>query len=89
MCKRIALGVLGALLSSGAYSGTVKIGAVVLDDETDLPMPNVEVCFSFKEDVGWRAWTESSKHHKTYCRTDSEAIATQRDRAIVDKGAAM
>ena len=71
LCKRIALGVLGALLSSGAYSGTVKIGAVVLDDETDLPMPNVEVCFSFKEDVGWRAWTESSKHHKTYCRTDS------------------
>ncbi len=71
LCKKIALGMLGTLLSSGAYSGTVKIGAVVLDDETALPMPNVEVCFSFKEDVGWRAWTESSKHHKTYCRTDS------------------
>ena len=71
LCKKIALGVLGTLLSSGAYSGTLKIGAVVLDDETALPMPNVEVCFSFKEDVGWRAWTESSKHHKTYCRTDS------------------
>ena len=71
LCKKIAFGTLGGLLSFGAYSGTVKIGAVVLDDETALPMPNVEVCFSFKEDVGWRAWTESSKHHKTYCRTDS------------------
>ena len=70
-CMKIVTGILGFLLSSGAYSGTVKIGAVVLDDETAQPMPNVEVCFSFKEDVGWRAWTESSKHHKTYCRTDS------------------
>ena len=32
LCKKIALGMLGTLLSSGAYSGTVKIGAVVLDD---------------------------------------------------------
>ena len=72
MYKKIALGILGAMLSNGAYSDTVKIGAVVLDDETALPMPNVEVCFSFKEDVGWRAWTESSKHHKQYILTDTK-----------------
>ena len=71
MYKKIVLGILGVLLSTRAYSDTVKIGAVVLDDETALPMSSVEVCFSFKEDVGWRAWTESSKHHKVYCRTDS------------------
>lgn len=70
MYKKIALGILGTMLSNGAYSDTVKIGAVVLDDETALPMSNVEVCFSFKEDVGWRAWTESSKHHKQYILTD-------------------
>lgn len=71
-CGKIGLGILGILFSSVLYADTVKIGAVVLDDTTSLPMPNVEVCFSFKEDVGWRVWTESAKHHKQYILTDSK-----------------
>ena len=72
LIRRITLGVLSAMSSFAAYSDAVKIGAVVLDDITSMPMSDVDVCFSFKEDVGWRAWTESSKHQKTYCRTDSK-----------------
>ena len=67
---RVFLSVLATMLFAVAYSDTVRFGAIVLDDVTSLPIPNVEVCFSFKEDVGWRAWTESSKHQKTYCHTD-------------------
>jgi len=69
--KEIILGSLFVLISSAACPDTVKMGAVVLDDVTSLPMSDVEVCFSFKEDVGWRVWTESSKHHKLYSMTDT------------------
>lgn len=68
--QRIAMGVLSAVVSFAAYSDVVKFGAVVLDDMTSMPMSDVEVCFSYKEDIGWRAWTESTPHHKMYCRTD-------------------
>lgn len=54
----------------------VKIGAVVLDDTTSLPVRDAEVCFSFKEDGGRRVWTESSKHQKIYCRTDADGYCT-------------
>ena len=64
------MGVLSAVVSFAAYSDVVKFGAVVLDDMTSMPMSDVEVCFSYKEDIGWRAWTESTPHHKMYCRTD-------------------
>ena len=70
ICKKIIIGVLSILFSFELYSNTVKLGAVVLDDSTSSPMSNVEVCFSFKEDVGWKAWTESSKHHKQYILTN-------------------
>lgn len=73
---KISLGIIGTLLSSLLYADTVKIGAVVIDDATALPMSDVEVCFSFKEDVGWRTWTESSKHHKQYILTDSNGFCS-------------
>ena len=35
---KISLGIIGTLLSSLLYADTVKIGAVVIDDATALPM---------------------------------------------------
>ena len=64
------------ILSLSVRSDTVKIGAVVLDDLTRKPIPDVEVCFSFKEDVGWRAWTESSKREKIFRKTDLNGYCT-------------
>lgn len=61
---------IGMLISVVAYSDTVKLSAVVVDDIASQPIPGVDVCFSFKEDVGWRAWTESSRHKKIVCKTD-------------------
>lgn len=74
--NQIILSLMIAAISSVAHSDMVKIGAVVLDDMTSRPMPNIEVCFSFKEDVGWRAWTESSKHQKLFRITDEKGFCT-------------
>ena len=64
------------ILSLSVRSDTVKIGSVVLDDLTTEPIPDVEVCFSFKEDIGWRAWTESSKREKMFRKTDLNGYCT-------------
>ena len=84
--RKISLGIIGTLLSSLLYADTVKIGAFVIDDARALPMSDVEVCFSFKEDVGWRTWTESSKHHKQYILTDSNGFCSAEGKSNCGQG---
>ena len=41
------------------YADTAKFSVVVIDESTCKPIPGVTVRANFKEDIGWRAWTES------------------------------
>ena len=44
-----------------AFADTAKICAKIVDDGTGLPVEGVSVVGSFRDDIGWRAWTESAK----------------------------
>lgn len=46
--------------ASSLCADTAKFTAMVIDDVTCLPIPGVTVRANFAEDIGWRAWTESS-----------------------------
>ena len=48
-------------VAGALYADTAKFTALVIDDDTGIPMPEVVTRANFKEDIGWRAWTESPK----------------------------
>jgi len=43
------------------FADTAKIAAMIVDDETGRPIKGASVVGSFRDDIGWRAWTESAK----------------------------
>ena len=49
---------------------TVNVEVMVLDDATGLPLEGVCVTGYFTEDIGWRAWTESSVPNRAEALTD-------------------
>ena len=47
--------------ASSLYADTARFSALVIDDSTSMPISGVVVRANFAEDIGWRAWTESSR----------------------------
>lgn len=58
-------------VTSSLYADTAKFTALVIDDNTGMPLPGVTVRANFTEDIGWRAWTESSIPDVDIKETDS------------------
>ena len=54
------------------HADTARFSALVIDDSTSMPISGVTVRANFVENIGWRAWTESS-------RPDVDIKATGRD----------
>ena len=46
---------------ASAFSDMARIAVKVIDDETGEPIKGVSVIGSFRDNIGWRAWTESVK----------------------------
>jgi len=44
-----------------AFSGTARIEVQMIDDVTSAPVPGVVVVGTFRDDIGWRTWTESAR----------------------------
>ena len=60
-----------SLASMLGYSDIARFGVVVVDDEDGHPLSGVEVRANFAEDIGWRAWTESSMPDVDIQKTDN------------------
>jgi hypothetical protein len=62
---------LAVVLSAAIVTAdTARFSVVVLDDKKASPIPNATVRANFSEDIGWRAWTESSKPYVVIEKTD-------------------
>ena len=57
-----------------AIADTARIAAKIIDDETGRPVEGVSVIGSFRDDIGWRAWTESVKPDLDCQMSDREGL---------------
>lgn len=60
------------LATCSAFADVAKLSVVVVDEETNAPIPNVTVRGGFEMDAGWRAWTDSCRPNEEIRLTDGE-----------------
>ena len=72
----VKLGALCAVVAIGAIAiaDTARIAARIIDDETGRPVEGVSVIGSFRDDIGWRAWTESVRPDLDRQISDGEGL---------------
>ncbi len=61
-------------------SDVAKLKVLVIDDETQEPMPGVVVRGGFEVDNGWLAWTESSRPNEDFKVTDRQGLCSVQGR---------
>jgi len=62
------------LAAAKAFSDTAKVSALVVDERTRTPMPDVQVVGYFTIDIGWRAWAESVDPNKDTANTGTNGL---------------
>ena len=75
MKKKVKICLIGFALVTGgmvAFSDTARVGVQVLDDVTGAPVSNVKIVATFRDDNGWRAWTQSAPANIDRAETDEK-----------------
>ena len=75
MKMKVKVWLIGFALATGgmvAFSDTARVGVQVLDDVTGAPVPNVKIVATFRDNNGWRAWTQSAPVDIDSAETDEK-----------------
>ena len=68
--KNLLFVVVTAFIELSTMADVAKVAVLVVDDASGKPVEGVQVTGYFTEDIGWRAWTDSSVPNKDAATAD-------------------